>query len=245
MGRQPPADYIDGTETAKILGVHARTLSTMVRKNVIVPHSFQGNRKMFFLRSDVFALLQARGEGNGGDFMQLKTLTLAALATARRNEQRMVELYAHLGMDILPLARDAYAVRMLYDEMRLGVEPLRARDPDWLQFWTNAFFAMDETYLELVTHLTGDKEPWKVFHDFANGILRELIVDGEATVGRPARVFRASRDHLRYVSYMHCRRMMGAEVAGVVFDGRARAVDELNAIIGDDPVGRRRPRARN
>jgi excisionase family DNA binding protein len=227
MGRQPPDDYIDRTEAARILGVSVRTLDTWVHKNLIVPHSFTGN-KVRFLRSDVFSLLQAGGDRHF-DLAQVKTLALAALATARRNEQRMVELYAHLGMEILPLPRDEHSIRALYADVRLGVEPTRVHDTDWLQFWINAFFAIDEVYLELVTHLTGDREPWKVFHDFANAILHELA---KSTAGRAPRVFRASRDHLRYVSYMHCRRMQGPKAAGVVFDGRARAVDELNALIG-------------
>ncbi len=227
MGRQPPGDYVDKSEAAKLLGVSVRTVDNMIHKNVVVPHSFTGSRKAVFLRADILALLRASSDGL--DLMQVKSLALAALSTSRRNEQRMVELYEHLGMELLPLARDAHSVRALYEEARLGVEPSRVHDADWLQCWTNAFFSMDEVYLELVTHLTGDVEPWVVFHDFANGILNELDSYGLA---RPVRIFRASRNHLRHVSYMHCRRTKGAEAAGIVFDGRVRAVDELNALIG-------------
>jgi predicted DNA-binding transcriptional regulator AlpA len=228
MGRQPPSDYVDKVEAAKTLGVSVRTLDNMIHKNMIVPHSFAGSRKVVFLRSDVSALMQATGDG-GLDLAQVKALALAALSTSRRNEQRMVELYAHLGMELLPLARDTHSVRSLYEEVKLGVEPSSVHDADWLQFWTNTFFSMDEVYLELVTHLTGDVEPWLVFHDLANAILRELDSYG---LTRPVRIFRASRNHLRHVSYMHCRRVKGVETAGIVFDGRARAVDELNALIG-------------
>jgi hypothetical protein len=229
--KQEPADYMFAAEAATELHVTKRTLYGMVQRSLLIPRHFKGIRGMHFLRSDVQQLqLTLHGE-KSPDLQQVKSMALQALAMARRSEQRLTDILGHLGLDIPPMPRDEGFVRGLYTDAKEGFAPTAVTDIEWLKFWSDMFFGMDEVYLELVTLLTGDDEPWKVFFDFSSDVVRELHRRGDDIPESARRLFQAARSHLRHVGYMHCRRMMSAKVANIIFDGRVSAIDELEAVL--------------
>ena len=233
MGRQAPEEYVTRAEAAEALGVTERSLYNMVKRGILIPRHFKEDwRRTLFLHADVEQLVLTLRGDKSPDLQQVKALALQALSTARRSEQRLSDIFEHLGLDIPPMPRDESFVRALYADAKNGFYPSTVTNAEWLKFWSDMFFGMDEVYFELVTLLTGDDEPWKVFLDFSGEVLREMHKRDEDIPAGPKRLFRASREHLRHVGYMHCRRSVSAKIAHTVFDGRASAIDELEAIIG-------------
>ena len=229
MGSQPSNEYVSRVEALRLLDLTGKGLQALVQRGAIVPKYLPPKNRQFFLRTDVQALLSTRGGST--DMNQVKGLALMALSAARRAEQRLDEVFAHLGLGITPLQRDADAVRKLYEEAKKTPTLSELKDPHFLRYIGGTFFAMDEVYLELVEHVTGDDEPWKVFMDFGNRVTRLLLDEEEPAVFLAGKFFQAGRSHLRHVSYLQCRRMKGRRVAEVVFDGGATAVEELVALL--------------
>lgn len=230
MGRELPAEYLSRTDAARTLGVTTRTLTNMVRRGVLTPKYLDRQKAQVFLKIEVRAVLAAQ-EGARVNVREVKALALAALSTARRAEARLEAVYAHLGIDVVPLDRDPASVRHLYNETRQAITRNQLYSPDWLRFWSGVFFGIDDTYLELVATLTGDTQPWKTFYDFSSAVMREVYAENDSVLTSATHRFQMARTHLRQVCYLYCRRKTTPEVADVVFDGRASAVDELWALL--------------
>jgi hypothetical protein len=229
------SEYIGKAAAAKILDVSVPTVRQLVQQGVLIPHELlrkgkKGRPWEVFRLSDVQHLRLSRNEGQT-DFRQVKSLALQALSAARRTERRLTEFAARLGLDIQPLPRTENYVEQLYETTGQEVHPNIVTQAWWLKFWSGTFFGIDEVYLELVVHVTGDNEPWRRFFDFSSHVTRLIYLQGDAVPVHPKRVFEASREHLRYVGYMYCRQSQSAKVAGLVFDRRASAVDELSALL--------------
>ena len=229
------SEYIGKAAVAKILGVGVPTLRKMIQRGVLIPHDRPSGKKgrpwEVFRLSDV-QHLRLSMKPRETDFRQVKSLALQALSAARRTEQRLTDFAARLGLDIPPLPRHDSYVQELYDSAdQQQVHPNIVTEVWWLRFWSDTFFGIDEVYLGLVAHVTGDKEPWRRFFDFSSYVIRLMYLQRGAVPTHPKRVFEASREHLRYVGYMYCRQSQSAKVAGLVFDRRASAVDELSALL--------------
>lgn len=230
MGRQPPPEYVARADAAKELKVSVNTLTRLVRRGLLVPHYFEGHKQQFFLKSDLH-LAQLAGGARSVDIRQVNATALMALSAAHRAETRLAEVFSAMGLDVVPLHRDAPSVLALYEEVKKIPSVSEVRDPEWLKYWGGVFFSMDEVYLELVQQLTGDDEPWKVFHDFCSNVTRIVIQENEVALYMAWNRFQAGRNHLRHVSYMHCRRRRGRRIADTVFDGAAPAVNELYSLL--------------
>jgi hypothetical protein len=229
MGRQPPVGYLTRAETAKELHVSKSTLAHMVRKGLLIPQYFNGNGQ-FFLLGDLQAL-QLATNSREPDARQSHATALMALSAARRADQRVEELFGLMGLDVVALQRDPESVWQLYAEVHKSFRPGDVKNVVFLRYWGGTFFSMEEAYLELVEHVTGDVEPWKVFHDFALRVTQVIIEEDESALYVASKYFQAGRAHLRYVSYLHCRRRHGRRIADAVFEGAQTAVQELQAIL--------------
>jgi hypothetical protein len=230
MGRQPPTGYVERREVAELLNISLTKVGHLVRRRLLVPHQFDRIRGVFF-KEDAVHFLKLSQSDREPDLQEVHSMALAAASSAQRAEQRLNELYARLGLDLEPIQRDPAAIRALYASAQQGPSERDAHDPEWLRLWGRSFFSMDELYLELVERVTGDAEPWKVFMDFASAVASMMTTELRAVLGHADKLFQAGRDHLRYVSYMHCRRTRGQTVATQIFDGRPGAVEELYAIL--------------
>jgi len=229
MGRQLPPGYLTRHEVAKELNITLNTVDALSRQGALAPKLLKGIRGRVFRRDEV---REARAKLEGRtDLHTLKAQVLAALSTARRCEERLSEVYDRLGFDIDPLDRTESAVLSLYREVQHEPALSDVRFPGWLRRWRGVFFSIDEHYLELVEHLTGNKEPWAPYLRFANAVARLIHEEQEDALTFAARPFFSSLEHLTHVSYMYCRHRHGVSIANVVFDGRKTAVEELLAIL--------------
>jgi hypothetical protein len=232
MGRQAQDDYISWAETGKELGVSPPTLRHLVREGILLPHHFKGsNRSGVFLLSEVQAVHQALGEEKNPDLRQVKGLALQALSAARRTETRLTDIAEQLGLDLPTIPRDDEFVRSLHEMSKMHFSPAMVTDSEWLKFWSDMFFSMDETYLELTALVAQDNEPWKCFIDFSSNVLRALHELREDVPLRAQRRFKAARDHLLHIGWSYCGSLHSTRIANVVFNGKAAAIDELEAIL--------------
>lgn len=230
MGRQPPSEYVDREEAARLLGVCTKTLAAWTKQGLISPRFLDDRKKLQYRRSDIQMLRLAR-EDKSINIWPVRAVALQALATARAMESRVTSLLEQLGLDVPPLARDERSIQALYETALTPSTSAQRRDPAWWRFWGASFFGMDEVYFELVSRTCYDDEPWKCFMDFASDVLREVDEDGSEELAAAQRYFRAGTRHLWYVGYMFCRRVRGRRVADAVFSGSRSAVDELMAIL--------------
>lgn len=230
--KHPPNEYVDRKEAAALLGIGYRTLTNWIAQGLLTAHFPAGRKNVFFKRSDVQALRALREDKT--DLWTVKALAMQALATARASEQRLLQVFEHLGLNATPLPRDEAGVQYLYEYTLEALTEEKLLNPAWVRFWAGSFFMMDEVYLELVTHFTDDPEPWRRYTDFANDVVRATLeLEGTETADLQAayRYFDAGRRHLTYVSYMTCRRAHGRRIADQVFGGAKSAVDELLAVL--------------
>lgn len=161
-------------------------------------------------------------------------IALQALSSARIAEQRITDLMVQLGMTAPVLPRDPGSVLVLLDDMMRPVEYIHAASPDYVRYWGGVFYGLDESYLEAVGLLLEDKEPWRVFCDFANRLLQMLGTKVYEAVRRSsdlqlaAKYFIAARNHLLHAAYFLCRRLHGGNIADGVFGGKKpSAVSEI------------------
>ena len=226
----PPDGYVTKERAAEELNVSLSTLKRMVKHGSIIPRGIPGHgRQQYFLLADL-QLLQLTSRERGTDLREVKAIALQALAAARLAEQRLDSVFAFLGIDAPPLQRDADSVRGLYKEARQGGQ-LQVRDPVWLRYWGNCFFAMDDVYLELVETVTGEGDPWQVFISFSIEIARALQDEPEVRRSLHGRFFESARRNLIHAAYVHCHRSKGRKYADATFRGDVGAVDELVAIL--------------
>lgn len=226
MGRQPDEEYVGRAEAAKLLELSLGGLDLLVKRGTLIPQYRTKPRGQFFRLADLQAVRTARG-GKDTDFRQVKALALMALSAARRAEARLDEIFAAMGIDVQPLPRDEASVRGLYEEMQQDPTLKDLHTPERLRYWGGCFFGMDEVYLELVTQVTGDDEPWKVFMDFGSRVARLLLEEDVPALYLAAKFFQGGRAHVRYVGYMHCRNRKGQDLAEQVFGENKGAVNEL------------------
>jgi D-serine deaminase-like pyridoxal phosphate-dependent protein len=227
MGRQDLEDYLTLSAARKHLGVSRSTFARLVRRGLLAPLRREG--KPYFHRVEVQAY-KASARGRYA-LPEVRSLALQALSIARRNEQRLMEVFARLGLEVIPLPRDESSVRALYREAEELLVSEELKENAWVKYWSGCLFSMDETYLELVEFFVANDEPWKVFFDATSKILGALRAENDRGLALVIKRLDAARAHLRYVGYMYCRRVRGVKVANTVFDGRASAVDELSAIL--------------
>ena len=231
MGSQLPEGYVGRHEAARMLGTVVDVVSRAVRKGELLPHYFKGRPGHFFKKDDIQAYQLARERPRTDHPRHATTLALQALAAARRNEDRLEKLYDHLGVDVIPLQRTEDAVLELYRSASAPITVADAHDKAWIRSWGDAFFGMDETYLQLVEHLTGDRTPWEVFLRRGQLLDEWLKKEGDVPLVPAHRFLVSGLSHLRHVSYLEVRRRGSAIAAGVTFDGRRTAVDELYALL--------------
>ena len=225
------SEYLARRNAEKLLGVSDGTLYHYAKQGLIRPHYFEDHPlRPFYRRSDLLILKRSLGQKTAS-LWEVESLALMALSSAQRAERRLETFSANLGLDIVHIGRDEESIRHLRREATKGFDHEELEDANWLRHWGNCFFSMDEIYLELTERLLGIDEPWKLYLDFASDITRELLTGKYEPRPTAAKFFQAGRSHLRHVSYMYCRRVNGRIVAGVVFDGRASAVDELSALL--------------
>jgi hypothetical protein len=215
-------------EVCDTLKISFRTLKGMANNGQLVP-CFARRQKLIFRKSEVMALRAARAEGI--NLYQTYSIALAALSTARRVEAQLGELLSMMGLDSPILPRDRSSVESLRSELEKEVDDSDIRHPDFLKTWGGIFFAIDETYLELVAHITGDPDPWRAFHNFGVRIMKAIIRTNDVDMYRAAAYFRAARDHLGHVCYLHCRQMYGRKIANTLFTRKTPAVDEIYALL--------------
>lgn len=225
-------EYINSREAASRLGITARTLDNWVAQGLLIPHRFKGKRGLFFKQLDVDQLQSMRDAKT--DLWSVKALALQALATARVTEQRLLQVFDHLGLNATPLLRDEDGVRYLYEYAQEALTPAKVLNAAWVRFWAGSFFMMDEVYFDLAAMHCRDPEPWRKYLDFANSVTREAHnVAGYApeALTMAYRHFEAGKRHLWYIAYMTCRKTHGQRIADSVFGGTRNAVDEIMAVL--------------
>jgi hypothetical protein len=230
MGRRTPDEFLGREAAAELLECSISTLGHLVRRGALLPHYKAQRKVLFFRKSDVEALKYALSD-DAPDLREVKALALQALAGVRRTEERLAEIGASLGIDILPLPRDLDSIATMYREAQQNPLQEQLESASWLQYWGSRFFAMDDIYFELVETATGVDEPWKVYLDFSGKILRALVDEKDSSLQLPIRLISSARRHLWHVGYLYCRRSKSRRIADTVFDGSSTAVKELSAIL--------------
>jgi len=215
-------------EVCDELKISKSMLKGMADNGQLVP-CFMQRQKLIFRKSEVMALRAARAEGI--NLYQTYSIALAGLSTARRAEDRVSYLMSMMGLEAPILPRDRSSVESLRSELEKEIDVGDVKKPEFLKNWGGIFFSIDEVYLELMAHVTGDPEPWRPFHNFGVKILRAIIYADDLNVYRASAYFRAARDHLNYVCYLHCRQMYGRKIANTLFTRKTPAVDEIYALL--------------
>lgn len=123
------------------------------------------------------AKIRAKRKGHGNDRTRgtraaLQSIVSLTMSTVRRNEARLNQLEAFLGIHVPALQQDVRSIQLVLDELARPVEGDRVVDPGYLHYWSGVFFGVNDAYLKSVGALMNTKEPWKPFLDFANSVSR-------------------------------------------------------------------------
>jgi hypothetical protein len=150
-------------------------------------------------------------------------------------EERTSQIMHYLGMSAPMLPRDVDNILALTESLTQPIEYPHVTNPQYIRYWGGVFFAMDETYLELLGGLLHCKDPWRLFINFGNRLTRKLFQSGghalmhSTELQLAEKYLCAARSHLWYISYMLCRRALGYETAMDVFGEKPSAVNEIHA----------------
>jgi hypothetical protein len=96
------------------------------------------------------------------------------MSTVRRNEARLNQLEAFLGIHVPELPQDARSIQTVLDELARPVEGDRVVDAGYLYCWSAVFFGVSDAYLKSVGALLKSSEPWSPFLNLANSVSRTL-----------------------------------------------------------------------
>lgn len=125
------------------------------------------------------AEIRAKRRGHGNDRTRgaratLKSIVSLTMSTVRRNEARLNQLEAFLGIHVPELPQDARSIQTVLDELARPVEGDRVVDAGYLYCWSGVFFGVSDAYLKSVGALLNSSEPWRPFLDLANTVSRTL-----------------------------------------------------------------------
>lgn len=233
-GSQPPQGLLHITEAAQLLGLTTRTLSNYAKRGILIPVTLAPRGPMYFQQTSISALAALLNEG--ADMSNIAAIAMQAYVSSRATAKALEELHEYLGLRRTALEVTEEGVLSVYARAQAGVEDTSPLPPDvaTLREWAAVFFAIDESYLQLVRRLTGSEEPWKVFVDLSVKLLntKQMASLLEHPELKSALTYlRAASGNLRNVSYFSCRQLHGHSVAEEIFsDGKNDPTEIISAL---------------
>jgi len=218
---------------AEILNIDRKTVRTLSKKMVLVPHlNPESLDELLLYQSDVEALVQAKQEKKLTN-LEIRVLLRQALSASRSAEMQVAQLKSRLGLDVAMLDRNPAAVRRLYADARLEVSTDDLQDVEWLRFWASSFLAIDQNYLSLAGTIMNTEEPWLHLLTFAGAVAAKLIEECADTLQFSNKLwdayqyFRAGQHHLYAVSCILCRATLGKAVATKLFPNNVLTAKQM------------------
>lgn len=222
-------DLIDRREAGRILRVSPATVAKMGREGLLKTRMVKGRYR--YLRLDVEAV--SRMVNAPPDLASVRNLALRAIIRAEEAERKVGELAELFGLTSYRIAVEAKDVRAFHEEAQkrlLRDPPVRAPEARAL---ARRLLAITEEYLKLVTDVTGEEEPWRVYLELSQHLIentprRHCAIDPDLLVAYG--YLEAARRHLRPLAYFWVRRTHGRTVAQNAFLGE-HVTDDIIAVL--------------
>lgn len=183
MGRQtekPPEGYLTDSQAAQALGISLTRVRRLRAKRELPIWRSPENGAVWVEEIALRDALMEEEEVEGATTKhELRTLVGESLYRARRAEKELERLHSFLGLDAPRLPTSEVEIQGLLEEARRLIQRVPCVVPtEELFAWARRFMAMNEYFLSLVAHCTGQPEPWKVFLQLSTKLLWE-IPEGE------------------------------------------------------------------
>jgi hypothetical protein len=231
------ADEMPASEVAKVLGVDIRTLQGMVRRGLLQPVAKHKvvTASTLFRADEIAAFADVRFKKLDLGFVASMAMRAYVISTA--NAKRIDRISDLLGLDLPALETDETSVVRLYIEAQdFELEEKIPTSLEEIRRWAATLFSIDESYLRLIEHYTGNPEPWQPFFDLVQRITetappRSMIRRRDVEAGYA--YLEAARRHFRGVMYFFYRSKHGQRAADRAFpEMDDRGIDaELAAIL--------------
>lgn len=221
-------DTVDAREAAKLLGIAERTLHDYVKKEWLKPLPGKGAyNRLTFRREDVLEFIEIRHNKDSWD--SIATIAKQASANSRRLERLVEQLLLVIGADI-PLANlDPEA--LISKHVEIQDTPAGPRNSAEVFELARFFLGIGEEYFELVTHYTGDREPWIPYLRLAAAVQKSRINTlhkADAETRAAYQYLDMARRRLRETAFFHVRAQHGRKYAYELFpDAKDGAHQEL------------------
>lgn len=242
-GSTPTEQYVSIAEAARMLGYTVDTLHAYHRRGILeAVYPTPGGGK-HFRAHDLSAFAEAKERKV--NLASVAEMAMQAYVISRANEKRLADLYDAIGLDIPELGVTEEEVVSLYLRAETAKRMPPREDAAVIREWARSFYAMNESYLELVSQYAATDEPWKLFLDLG----RELLVNAprdsfllNPTLQSAYGYLRISFNNLRSVSYFFCRSRHGSKTADELFDGPRDAISNVCRLLFPDLRGVSGPR---
>ena len=227
--RAPTGEQVSIEEAATMLGVPIKAVRQLVKKGVL-EEARRENKRSFFHLKDLREAAQYLERKL--DLGLVHHTALRALTASSRVERKLDLLLSFFGAHYQPLSTEELDVEAVHLKARFyqhGELPLlEASD---VFEWAQTLLRIDQPYLDLMSAVTRDIEPWRPFLESADRLLLDmpeervsLEPDMQAAYG----VLEYARRALRQTAYMYCRFERGRKAADMTFPETARGnVNEI------------------
>ena len=232
--RETYQELLSEAQAAKLLGVSRASVCRLTRDGVISYVSEHKNRERGgrdFSRkydpSEIAAVASVREAKLS--VPKLANVAMRAIAAATRNERRLNDIYALLGLDGFVLGTSPEEVQQLYIKAQAALEQPGTPPKKELMFWAKVFYNIHEEYFPLITQQTYSQEPWRVFTDLAERLAVEAPVHYFHIDRELASVYgyiEAGRKNLRSSAYLYARKIHGIVKVNKLFPEVRGGFDE-------------------
>lgn len=212
-------DLLTAKEVAQVLDITRKHVTNLVRRGDLTPchrSGYSAAGKMYFKLEHVLALKQARVKN--WSTTEAVVAAKQAQAEVRSLRAELERIKTCMGVRIKGLDFSALAVREVYERVDYALNsPPQALKPEEVWSWASLFYAIGEEYFEVVELYIGDNEPWKVFLQLGQKLVREAPKCYDKELEIAYGYLAMARRMMRQSAYFYIRNKYGKRVSGQMF----------------------------